>query len=257
MSARFSDADVVAFELAATRAWPAHRVERVAGWRVRLSGGGSRRANSVLPIGYDGSDLDAAITAVEKLYAADGVASYFQVSSASEPADLDARLDARGYTSEEPCLLMAKRLEPAPMPDGVIVSDAPSAAWLAIYTEPLEAVRKAAAPAVLANVPSPKAYFVVEREALASALGVLDPATGVVVVESVATRPHRRRTGAARRAMDALESWGAAGGAKFAVLQVVENNLAAITLYQKRGYEICGRYHYRFKAVGEQAKARS
>lgn len=251
MSTAFTSQHVEAFELAAARAWPPTRIERVAGWRVRLSGGGSRRANSVLPIGYDSSDLDRAIDNVEVLYGAQNTRCYFQVSSASRPGDLDERLERRGYTREEPCLLMAKRLAPAPMPDGVTIADNPSDAWLSIYTEPLDAARKAAAPSVLASVPSPKAYFLVRRdgEALASALGVLDPARGVVVVECVATRSDRRRSGAAQRTMDALESWSASQGAGSAVLQVVEDNVPAIELYRRRGYEIAGRYHYRYKTV--------
>lgn len=251
MTLAFSAADVEAFELAAARAWPAARVERMAGWRVRLSGGGTRRANSVLPIGYDGSDVDRAIDGVEDLYCAQKTRCYFQVSSASAPTDLDARLAARGYTFEEPCFLMAKRLSPAPMPDDVTVADAPSAAWLSIYTEPLDTARKAAAPATLAGVPSPHAYFTVTRggEATASALGVLDPATGVVVVECVATRSDQRRTGAARIVMDGLEAWASGNGGRFAVLQVVETNRAAVMLYERRGYTVAGRYHYRWKAV--------
>jgi len=247
----FSAADVEAFELAAARAWPALRVEHVAGWRVRLSGGGTRRANSVLPIGYDGSDVETAVGRIEELYRTQKTRCYFQVSSASTPADLDARLAARGYAIEEPCRLMAKRLSPMPMPDTVTVTDAPTGAWLSIYTEPLDDARKAAAPAVLAGMPAPKAYFTVVRrgESQASALGVLDPATGIVVVECVATRSHMRRTGAARLVTDGLEAWAAERGGRFAVLQVVETNQAAVTLYERRGYAVAGRYHYRWKAV--------
>jgi GNAT superfamily N-acetyltransferase len=251
VTSAFSAADVEAFELAAARAWPPARIERIAGWRVRLSGGGSRRANSVLPIGYDGSDADGAIDRIEVLYRAQKTRSYFQVSSASAPTDLDARLAARGYTFEEPCFLMAKRLGVTSMPSDVTVTETPMEAWLAIYTEPLDPIRKAAAPATLASVPAPHAFFTVTRggEATASALGVLDPATGTVVVECVATRTDQRRTGAARIVMDGLEAWAAGQGASFAILQVVDNNYPAITLYERRGYTIAGRYHYRYKCV--------
>ncbi len=243
--------DIEAIERAAARAWPPSRIENVGGWMWRGSGGGSRRANSVLPIGFDGTDVEIAIDQVEELYRAEKTRSYFQVSSASTPLDLDQRLHARGYTYEEPCLLMAKSLMPSPMPDHVTVRDAPDDAWLSIYTEPLDAARKAAAPGVLAVVPNPKAYFLVTRggEALASALAVLEPATGIVLIECVATRSDRRRTGAARIVMDALESWGAANGGTVAALQVTEHNTAARTLYDKRGYASVGRYHYRWKDV--------
>jgi GNAT superfamily N-acetyltransferase len=250
MSQPFLFEAVVAMEHAAARAWPALRVERVAGWHVRLSGGGSRRANSVLPLDYDGSSVDAAIDRVEALYRGQGTRAYFQVSSASGPAELDAHLAERGYTYEEPCLLMAKALSsPLAMPADVEVATNAGDEWLSVYTEPLEPGRRSAAPAVLAAVPTPRAFLLLKREhrPVASALCVLSPA-GVALVECVATVSAERRSGAARVIMDALESWATTAGARAAVLQVVATNTPATTLYVRRGYAEAGRYHYRWKA---------
>lgn len=250
MSDTFTYDDVLAMEQAAAAAWPATRIADVDGWKVRLSGGGSRRANSVLPLVFEGGDVERAIDATEHLYRADKVRSYFQVSSISRPVDLDARLAARGYTYEEPCLLMAKRLRPSPMPEGIDCASDPSPAWLSVYTEPLEPVRKAAAPAVLAVVPKPRQFFLLSRhcEPLTSALSVRS-GTGVALVECVATATAGRRKGGAQIIMDAVESWSHANGAKFCALQVVEGNSAARTLYERRGYVTAGRYHYRWKNV--------
>ena len=49
VDADFSRAEVLAMERAAARAWPALEAIDVDGWVWRASGGGSRRANSVLP----------------------------------------------------------------------------------------------------------------------------------------------------------------------------------------------------------------
>jgi N-acetylglutamate synthase len=242
---------IEALERAAARAWPALHTETVDGWLWRGSGGGARRANSVLPIGYHGDDLDAAIDRVEALYRAQKSRCYFQVSTASQPGELDARLAARGYTYEEPCLLMSKTLAPSAKPEGVSISAVPNAAWLSIYTEPLDASRRAAAPATLAVVPDPKAFILVTRndEPMATALGVFEPATGIILVECVATLSDRRRLGGAQIVMDALESWGASQGGTTAALQVTAHNAAARALYEKRGYAIIGRYHYRWRDV--------
>lgn len=246
----FNDADVLSMERAAAAAWPASRLVGIDGWQVRLSGGGSRRANSVLPLAYAGSDLDRAIDAVEALYRAEGSRSYFQVSSIARPQDIDARLAARGYAYEEPCLLMAKRLTPQPLPAGVQCSDEPSPAWLSVYTEPLEPVRRAAAPGVLAVVPKPRQFFLISRdgEPLTSALAVRS-GPGVALVECVATVVAGRRMGGAQVIMDAVESWSQANGATFCALQVVEGNTAARSLYARRGYVETGRYHYRWKQI--------
>lgn len=248
MTASFNRDQVLALEYAAARAWPPKRTVEVDGWRVRLSGGGSRRANSVLAIGYAGSDLDASIARVEALYGEQKTRSYFHVSTISDPPNLDAALAARGYVYEEPCLLMAKPLSPSAMPAGVSLSDAPTKEWLAIYTEPLDATRQAAAPSILAGVPQPRTFLLVERngQPLSSALAVLSP-DGVAVVECVATRASARRSGGAAIVMDALESWAAANGAHTAALQVIAENTPAITLYQRRGYVEAARYHYRWR----------
>ncbi len=250
MSEMFAYADVLAMERAAAAAWPASRVVEVDGWQVRLSGGGSRRANSVLPLAFDGHNADPAIAQVEALYRAEGTRSYFQVSSISLPSDLDKQLETRGYTYEEPCLLMAKRLVARAMPDCIESADDPSDEWLSVYTELLEPVRKAAAPSVLAVVPKPRQFFLLKRNGvpLTSGLAVRS-GSGVALVECIATSSAGRRQGGAQMIMDAIEAWSAANGATFCALQVVEGNTAARALYERRGYVEAGRYHYRWKNV--------
>lgn len=266
----FDEKSIRAMERAAARAWPALETVDIDGWTWRCSGGGTRRANSVLPLDFHAGatpgnyagdtpgkhagatpeNVDRALDAVETRYRARGLKSYFQVSAIAQPSDLDARLAARGYIFEEPCRLMARRLEPMPMPAHVEVAPAPSDAWLAIYGAELDASRLAAVPDVLARVPAPRAFFLVHRggEALATALCVVSP-DGVAIIECVATRTDRRRAGAAATVMDGLESWAATNGATVAALQVVETNSAARALYAARGYRDVGRYHYRWKTV--------
>jgi GNAT superfamily N-acetyltransferase len=249
-AATFTLAETRAMERAAARAWPPLHVVEIDGWQVRLSGGGSRRANSLLPLAFTGTDPERAIATVEDLYRAEGMATYVQVSAIAEPRDLDARLARRGYALEEPCLLLAKRLGPSTtgMPTGVELSDAPSPDWLSVYGEPLDAARRAAAPAVLARVPAERSFFLLRDgpRPVATALGVLSP-DGIAVVECVATRAAARRSGRARRIMDALEAWAVDRGAWCAALQVVAANAPARALYERRGYAEAGRYHYRWR----------
>lgn len=253
VSQEFTRAQVLAMELAAARAWPAVGTVDIDGWTCRCSGGGTRRANSVLPLTFAGADADVAIARVEALYAARGQRAYFQVSAIAAPADLDDRLARRGYAFEEPVLLLAKNLtggDASPTMADVEVSAAPSAEWLAIYAASIDAARRDALAATLARVPDKRGFFVVRRDglALASALCVISP-DGIAIVECVATDAARRRSGAAQLAMTALESWAATNGAGAAALQVVETNTAARALYDGRGYRLAGRYHYRWREV--------
>lgn len=66
------------------------------GWIVRLSGGVTQRANSVLPLAAP-ADLEAAATKVEGLYRDRGLLPRFQVSPTAQPPDLDQFLVDRGY----------------------------------------------------------------------------------------------------------------------------------------------------------------
>ena len=129
MGAEFTKAQVLAMERAAARAWPSVDAVEIEGWIWRSSGGGSRRANSVLPLAFTGQDPAAAIERIEALYQAQGLRTYFQVSSIAAPADLDDQLARRGYTYEEPVLLLAKALPkaaPAAVSAAVDVTISPS-----------------------------------------------------------------------------------------------------------------------------------
>ena len=187
-------AEIERLERAAATAWPADRLTDIDGWIVRESGGGSRRANSVLPLSFQGRDVDRAINTVEAHYFNRGLKSYFQVSQIAVPNDLDARLAARGYALEEPTLLMAKALSASAMPSSVDMLQTPNTDWLDIYGAELTADRRATVPTILARVPVPRAYFLARsgNQPAATALGVV--VDRVAVVECVATAAAARRT---------------------------------------------------------------
>jgi N-acetylglutamate synthase len=249
MTPPFTKAQVRAMEQAAARAWPAARTDSVSGWSVRLSGGGSRRANSVLPLDFQGH-FDTSVVEVEQMYRAQNTRCYFQVSSSSEPGDLDDRLAARGYASEEPCLLLAKFMSATAMPNDVLVMETPSAEWLEIYTATLDTARSTTVASVLQSVPEPRAFLLYVRHGkpLSTALVAVAPG-GIAIVECVATRTDGLRSGGAKSVMQALESWAAAQGADTVALQVVTNNQSARGLYTSLGYNEVGRYHYRWRDV--------
>jgi N-acetylglutamate synthase len=112
--------------------------QALGGWRLRSAAGYTRRANSVLPDGDDGSlPLDVRIAEAEAFYRRQGLPIRFQVSPAVEPPDLDAVLEARGYRAEAPTSVevvplagVLERADRPPDPDvRVTVEPAPSDAW--------------------------------------------------------------------------------------------------------------------------------
>ena len=145
----------------------------------------------------------------------------FQVCHVNAPADLDERLQRRGYRLQEPCTALAKRIAPdaAGWHDADIeIGDAPSEAWLSVYLAGITPSRRGLAPMILARVPAPRAFLLLrdQGQPAATALGVV--AEGVAIAECVMTRADLRRVGAGSRVMRALEAWGARQGATIAAL---------------------------------------
>jgi GNAT superfamily N-acetyltransferase len=239
---------LLAIERAEVAAWPALETADIEGWLWRYSGGGSQRANSVSPLAFRGADVEAAIADVEARYRARGAAPMFQICDINLPADLDERLQRRGYRLQEPCTALAKPIAPdtsAGLDAEIEIDDAPSQAWLSVYLAGITPSRRDLAPMILARVPAPRAFLLLrdQGEPAATALGVV--AEGVAIAECVSTRADRRRGGAGTRIMRALEVWGTGKGARIAALQAVAANAPAQALYAKLAYERVGGYHYR------------
>jgi GNAT superfamily N-acetyltransferase len=239
-------ADRRALEEAAARAWPPHESIALNGWTLRFSGGGSQRANSVLTLRWTAADLDAAIDAAEAAYRAHGLKPIFQIVDVSLPAELDDRLRARGYRTVDRTLLMTKSVNPSAAP-GHSVTCHPIAPpeWLDIYLSVLTPDRRATAPAIIAALPDPKAFFVARREGTAFAVGLGMAKPPWCGVECMATHAAARNSGGARAVMAALETWAAEQGATTLWLQVLEANGPARALYDSLGFTIVGTYWYR------------
>jgi N-acetylglutamate synthase len=235
-------------EKAGVHAWPALEAEPLEGWLWRYSDGGSQRANSVSALSFTGSNAEAAIDEAERRYAARGKAAMFQISDVSAPADLDARLDARGYRIVDPCTTLVQEIEHgAACPDGVEYFATATPEWFDCYASVITPERRRVAPSILARIPDGRTFCAVRRDGriIATALGVfLDD---VLIAECVATRADVRGTGAGSAVMRGLANWGATQGCKFSALQALAGNAAAQALYASLGYKELGRYHLRVK----------
>ncbi|GAA3440958.1 GNAT family N-acetyltransferase [Planomonospora venezuelensis] len=254
------------FDRLVDQAWPAlDRVES-GGWTFRTAGGVSKRANSVLPLG-ERADLEAAVAGAERFYAGRGLPCVFSVGGGASPG-LDALLEARGYRVVDPTLVMTMPLAQA-VPGGpypctgegaggagghgggrppgpeVRLAQAPACDWLDVWWSvdgrPGGDVETAGR--ILTGVPAVYA-------SLTGAGGEEAVGRGVVQGEwfgvyCMATLPHARRRGHAGRLLNALLSHGREQGAEQAYLLVVEANTGARSLYERLGFTVAGRYHYR------------
>jgi N-acetylglutamate synthase len=239
---------LVAIERAAVAAWPALETADIDGWLWRYSGGGSQRANSVSALGFQGADVDAAIAEAEARYRARGASAMFQVCDVNAPADLDERLQRRGYRLQEPCTALAKSIASDASgghdPD-IEIGHAPSEAWLSVYLAGITPSRRDLAPRILAGVPAPCAFLLLRDRGAPAATALCVVGDGVAIAECVMTRTDLRRAGVGSRVMLGLEAWGARQGATLAALQAVAANAPAQGLYAKLAYVRVGSYHYR------------
>ena len=236
----------------AVDAWPALETSPIDGWLWRCSGGGSKRANSATTVGFTGGDLDASIDKVEALYRVRGQAARFQVEEISTPLGLAARLTERGYTLEEITVNMAKPVRlaaPAPGDDGCSRTGTPTPAWLAVYLSAITPDRRIINRRILQGVPEPRAFFLCRNDEgwpVSSGLCVASGPLGII--ECMATAPHVRRSGGARRILAAIETWARQQGVERLFLQVVETNAPAVALYAQAGFSAVAQTRYFVRA---------
>lgn len=234
----------------------------VDGWRAGFSGGFTRRANSVLPAGRP-TDVDAAVERVEAAYRSRGLPPRFRVCAASRPEVLDERLAARGYRAVATTQVLVRALEAAdarsagdpatpPTParelpfTTILVADEPDDAWLSGWLDVKAAgggVDRGLARAVVSG--SRSAYLTAVDPA--GVVGVVRAARadGWVGLSCLMVAPRARRRGVGRALTVAALDDAAAGGVRWAFLQVEDANAAARALYEGMGFRHAETYRYR------------
>ena len=237
-------------EAAGVNAWPALETAPLDGWLWRYSDGGSQRANSVSALHFTGRDLEDAIDEAERRYAARSKGTMFQVSTVAAPANLDERLQRRGYRINDPCITLAKAISAnAAPPDGVEYFATAAPEWFDCYASVITPERRRVAPRILERIPRGSAFCGLRRDGRIVATALAVAHNDVVIAECVATLTEARGTGAARAVMRGLEVWGAGQGCTIAALQALEHNAPAQALYKALGYREHGRYHLRVKPI--------
>ncbi|GIG38029.1 GNAT family N-acetyltransferase [Cellulomonas pakistanensis] len=229
---------------------PAGTVD-VDGWRLGLSDGFTRRANSALPLGTP-ADLAATLARVEQVYADAGLPASVRVCSAA-PDGLTAALTARGYAERAATDVLVRDLVALPAdrvaapPDvRVAVADAPDESWLAGWLGVKAAggsVDAATARAVVAGSP---ALYLTAASADGTTLGVLRAAVadGWTGLSCLVVVPAARRRGLGRLLTRAGLRAASDRGARRAFLQVEVANAGAAELYAGEGFRPAERYAY-------------
>lgn len=236
--------------------WTPARTVPVGGWRVGVSGGFTRRANSVLPLGRP-DDLADAVDAAEAVLAEAGLPSVFRVCSGA-PDGLEDLLDRRGYAPVADTDVLVRDLvalppaeRPAPVPHvRVGVADRPDEAWLDGWL----AVKAAAHPvdrdlprAVVTGSPALYLTAVSTDSAGERVVGVIRAglAEDWVGLSCLMVAPEARRRGLGRLLTEHALRAAVDRGVRRAFLQVEVGNGGAADLYAAAGFRPAERYRYR------------
>ncbi|MFD3539447.1 GNAT family N-acetyltransferase [Streptomyces sp. NPDC058662] len=228
----------------AARSWQPLESEPLGGWVLRASGGFTRRANSVLPLGDPGIPLDDALARVTGWYAERDLPAYVQAATGAAGTQemLCAELERRGWTAEVSAEVRIGALAPvgdvdAAAAGSVRLTRAPDEEWLARYgkvTDPDLARRML--------VEGPSVWFAALPGGRAVGRCVVDGRWAGFA--AVTVDPAHRREGLATAVMAALARRALEEGASAAWLQVETDNAGAHALYDGLGFATHHTYHH-------------
>lgn len=235
--------DVAALEASCRAALPGLEERRIGDWLLRVSGGDTKRVNSVNPL-VAGARPEEAMAAATALYARRGLPCRFRLTPLAH-AQADAVLADAGYEMVDSSWTMVAALEPRL----IEVTLAPRAdpAWLA-RVEPLSGRLPEAAAVqarLLAAMPGPLAVAAIEEDGVTLAAGYASIGHGRAQLSDIVVAPAARGRGLGRRLVAGLLGWAHQQGCREAMLQVLNRNHVARGLYGSLGFADAYAYHYR------------
>ncbi len=239
--------EIRAIEARAFRAWPALESQDVHGWVRRLSGGYTKRANSINALEPHGPLTPALRKELEAPYRGRGLPPVWRLTPLALPGT-DALLAGAGYRRIDESLVQRAPIDGRFAADPEVrFADRPSDDWLAGFAalSPVAPQHRATMARLLGSIAALVGFARVEDNGrpVAFALGVADG--DHVGLFDVLVAPQARRRGLARRLTRSVVAWGRDHGARFAYLQVVASNEAALPLYAELGFRTVYSYAYR------------
>lgn len=239
------DALALRAELAGLDASAPPQQADIDGWLIRLSPGKAKRSRCINALRQGTLPLDDLLARCQQAYHAAGLPLAVRVTPWSQPADLDARLAAKGWGSFDAAdVMVLDRLAPDPAPAALRALDAPAYAALVGALRGSSSTAVAAHAERIANAPVTYQGFALNDGGgalLACGQMVVDgDLVGLYDVFSAVPRQ-----GHGERLCRALLALAHAQGARQAYLQVGSDNDAAQRLYARLGFVFAYRYHYR------------
>ncbi len=240
-------AQVRRIEELAFSGWPALESRDISGWRLRFSGGYTKRANSINALGRQAQTDPQTVGSIEAVYRERGQPPVWRLSPLA-PAAIAAVLAARGYRAIERSLVQVCPLSPtfAAAPE-VRIHTQPTESWIEAFAahSPVRPEHRATMRRMLTAIAAPVGFAFVEEAGQPMAMAIGAVSGDHMGLFDVLVMPHARRRGLARKVTESLYAWAWDLGARVAYLQVVATNAAAMPLYEAQGFRTVYSYEYR------------
>lgn len=235
-------------ELAGLNASTPPQQAKIEGWLIRLSPGKAKRSRCVNPLAAGTIALDDLLARCKASFCAADLPLIIRITPFSQPPDIDAQLEAKGYFSFDAADVMVLENLPAVSRETTPLQalDAAAYAELVGTLRTSTAIEIAAQAERVAASPVPYQGFAL-RDAAGTLLacGQMAWEGTIAGLYDVFTPPEQRGQGHGRRLCEALLQQAAKDGATEAYLQVGSDNEFAKRLYAKLGFRFAYRYHYR------------
>lgn len=243
------DGKIREIDEAAFNAWPSIRQILYDGWILRFSRRYTKRANAIYPLFPSIVAVDEKIARCEEIYSKRRMETIFRLTPWSNPEEMDRILENRGYTVQEPSLVLNRTLKPNDFNGTsspafqILRPDHWHRSFAKIAGLPPEKSR--IHEEIVSLIPGDVLFcaIVEEEETIAVGLGVM--AFGFFGMFDLVTRTEFRKRGYGTKLVRAMLFWATAHDANRAYLQVVGTNQAARNLYQGLGFQKTFDYWYR------------
>ena len=227
----------------AFRGWPALENQDLQGWHLRFSDGYTKRANSINALTPQSS---TDVEALEAPFRERRRRPVWRLTPLA-PAGMADLLKARGYEPIERSLLQRCPLHYGFRADPAVeISPSPSPAWIEAFAHhsPVQPEHRETMRRMLQAIAQPAGFAFVRYQGRPMAMAIGAVEGDHMGLFDVLVMPEARRQGLARRVTESLYAWAWEKGARFAYLQVVATNAAAMPLYAAQGFRTVYEYEY-------------
>ena len=216
------------------------------GWILRLLSGKAKRARSVNAVYASTIPLPEKIGYCERLYGQAGVPALFRITPFSNPPELDRSLEWRGYERFDNTSVESATINSAQFTGGTAEA-MELRAWVEAVGElrGSPAVHRAAHFARIDGMPLRKVPIAVRDEGRIVATGLAIVEEDCVGLFDIITHVESQRRGHAKAIVTTLLRRAWELGARYAYLQVQEENEVARRLYAQFGFSQQYLYWYR------------